>query len=79
MPARPTGEPRAEDHHALEADVDDTDSFGIEAAEHGEDDRRHGADGGDEGVPGGEVVRAGDDPYEDARANPPTAKRIGRT
>ena len=43
VPAGPTGEPGAEDHHALEADVHDADPLGEQAAEPGEEDRRHGA------------------------------------
>ena len=38
----PAAEPRAEDHHPLEADVDDAGALGVQAAERREADRHRG-------------------------------------
>ena len=53
--------PRAEDHHALEADVDDAGPLGPEAAETGQGDRHREADRRDEQARRVDVVGAGDD------------------
>ena len=73
------GEPRAEDHHALKADVDHPDPLREQATEGREHDRRHGPDGHNERVAHGEVGGAGRMRTIDSRASPPTAKRMGRT
>ena len=60
QPAGPSGEPGAEDHHALEADVHDAGPLGPQAAQAGQEDGRRRADGGGEGGPARHVRRVGD-------------------
>ena len=60
LPAGPGAEPGAEDHHALEADVDHAGPLGPQAGEAGEADRHGERQGAGDLAGGGEVVGAGD-------------------
>ena len=62
LPTDPPGPERAEDHHALEPDVDDSGAFRPEAAETGHGDRHGSAQGGPDRAARGERVRTGDHP-----------------
>ena len=69
-----------EDHHALEADVDDAGPLGAQAAEPGEHDRRHGAEAAMNVSPAVSVGGVGDDPDEREQGQRRRRRRaIGRT
>ena len=56
----PGAEPGSQDQHPLEADVDDADSLGVDAAEAGQGDRHRQAESRSEGAGRRQVLGAGD-------------------
>ena len=80
LPGAVRAEPGAEDHHPLDTDVDDADTFGPEAGQPGEQQRDRQPQRRRDGARRGELVGAGDHPHdrqqhEQARPRPGSAGR----